>query len=96
MNSPAVIIWPSRNDSDCRCIPQVGFFELCSCESDYMVNISSNGSVCFYNLTPEMNGTLVHFRRHTDICLSLPDCSIITILSSHVIIIQGKNNFVTP
>ena len=95
MEDVAYIVWPetlNTNDPDCKCLAQMEIFELCSCESDYSVNISSNGSACFYNLTPAMNGTLVHFRRLTDICSQLPDCHVNTIVSSYRIIILGMYN----
>ena len=90
----AYMVWPETldtNDPDCKCPAEMGFFDSCECarESDYTVNIISNGSACFYNLTPKMNGTLVHFRRLTDICPLFPDCRINTILSSYRIIILG-------
>ena len=95
MENVAYMVWPEKlntNDYDCKCLAEMRFFEYCSCESDYMVDISSNGSACFYNLTPAMNGTLIHFRRLTDICSQLPDCpnnNINTIVSSYRIIILG-------
>ena len=80
---PAEIIWPGiRDGSDCLCVPSLE--DNCLCESNYTVNISSNDSVCFYNLTPAMNGTLIHFRQHND-----KVCNITNILSSYRIIIFG-------
>ena len=92
MNSAAYMVWPdmlNTSDLECKCLPHVEFFKTCSCKSNYMVNISSNGSACFYNLTPAMNGTLVHFEYLIDICTSHLDCRINCIISSHKIIILG-------
>ena len=89
MDKSADMILPDRDDCDCSIILNELLFECCSCK--YKVNLSSNGSlVCFYNLTPAMNGTLVHFRRGPSFACppdEVPSKTII--LSSHRIIILG-------
>ena len=90
------LVWPQNVDNmtdfdHCTCVALFTYFERCPCayETNYMVNISSDGSACFYNLTPAMSGTLVHFLTLTDICTGSLNCIIINILSSYRIIILG-------
>lgn len=89
-------IWGLESGQSCRCPTQnstVGrsIFNSCGCKPDDNPSLMTNGSVCFSELTIDMNETLVHFSCVTDPCTQ-SDCFINTILSSNRIVIAGKTN----
>lgn len=96
---PATIndfVWPMnlRFDDYCLCTPtenSVYPFSNCvlNCGSEYSLTIINN-SVCFSNVTSQMNNTPAYFVSRGDHCGSSGDCFITSIESAYKIIIQCK------
>ena len=93
------LVWPQNLTSRVSCICPIynsssgrSVFERCGClgnSNNIVPRFSENGSICFSDENSSLNGTAVHFQCTTDPCLE--DCFIITILSTHRIIISGMN-----
>lgn len=93
-----IFIWPRELGSgrSCECPARNNalgrdVFDKCisGCTPDFRPRLMENGSFCFFELTSDMNETLVHFNCKTDEC-TRSDCFINTILSSNRIVIAGK------
>lgn len=86
-----VVQWPKNfitNGENCHCFPiedNSYSFSSCaeSCETDYQVSLSTNGSaLIFYNLSRAPGDFLVHFMCDNQLCTTEDSCFHVSVLSA--------------